>query len=699
MTEAAPAANEPGTAPGDRKFRPDVEGLRAVAILLVVFYHAGLSVLSGGYVGVDVFFVISGFVITGVLLRERSSSGHTSLLSFYGRRARRIIPAGTLVIVVTVVATYAVLGVVYGGQTAVDARWTAVFLANFHFASIGTNYLTAQQPPSPLLNYWSLAVEEQFYLVYPTIFLLLAAIRTRLTLHTRLLIGLGAVVVASFTLSVVQTNSSPTVAYFSPFTRAWELALGAMVAVGTRWLLRLPEAMAALMTWVGLAAIAIAAVALDSGSTYPGSLVAIPVVGAALVIAGGVPAPAMGVEALLRRGPLQWLGKHSYSIYLWHWPLLVIAAEDAGKSSLPFRQNVVWLLVALVASVLTFRFLEDPVRHAPFLRRRRWAPIGLGVLLIVLTVGLATLELDLHGGSATTTQPAVSIASTGPNASNAESSVLAMVRKATGISTLPNDLDPSLAAMPLDWGGPAKACFPATGQSTIPACAFGDRKATRSMVLYGDSHAAMWFKAVNLIANVAHWKLYILGKGNCPADTLAFENPPGFGSSGSRYSACAAWHTFALDRINRVHPDLVIITQEVRDGPGGRVYTPRQWQRGLEATIRQIHLPASRVVVLGNIPVLPREPALCLSQNSTNVQACSGPVTSFWQQRDQAEEAAAVHEGAHYVDVIPWFCSTTCTAVIGKYDVYFDEYHVAAAYSFHLARALSNDLPLAAAGR
>ena len=703
-TELGPSSDDSGSAPGDRKFRPDVEGLRAVAILLVVLYHGGVTGLSGGYVGVDVFFVISGFVITGVLLRERVSSGRTSLLSFYGRRARRIIPAATLVIVVTLVATYAVLGVVYGTQTATDARWTAVFLANFHFASLGTNYLTAQQPPSPLLNYWSLAVEEQFYLVYPTIFLLIAAVRTRLALRNRLIIVLGAIIVASFTLSLLQTATNPTVAYFSPFTRAWELALGALVAVGSKQLLGVPRAFASLMTWSGLVAIGVAAVVFNSHTPYPGSLVAIPVVGAALVIAGGVPAPRRGAESLLGVAPLQWLGKLSYSIYLWHWPLLVIAADDAGKTSLPFRQNVVWLLVALVASVATFRIVEDPIRHAGFLRRRRWAPIGLGVLLIVLTLVVASVELDIHGGPVAAPQPAPipsgAITSASAKSSNSEAAVLALVRKATGITTLPPDLAPKLADVAADWGGPRRrGCWPTTGQSRIPSCVFGDHKATHTMVLYGDSHAGMWFDALNLIATVYHWKLYFLGKGYCPADTLQYGNPTGFGQSGGVYTVCDAWHKFALDRINRVHPDLVIVTQESRGKPDGRVYTPRQWQDGLEETMHQIDVPASRVVVLGNIPVLPQSGPQCLSRHTTNVQECSGPVTPFWQRYIQAEKAAALHVGARYINVIPWFCSTTCTAVIGKYEVYFDQYHVAAAYSLHLVRVLSDDLFLTAMSR
>src|SRR3984957_1090057 len=164
--------DEAGTAPGDRKFRPDVQGLRAVAILLVVFYHADIAGFRGGYVGVDVFFVISGFVITGVLLRERTLSGRTSLLAFYGRRCRRIIPAATLVIIVTVALAFHFLDIGQGIRTATDGRWASVFLANYHFASTGTNYLDAQLPPSPLQNFWSLAVEEQFYFVYPTLFLL-----------------------------------------------------------------------------------------------------------------------------------------------------------------------------------------------------------------------------------------------------------------------------------------------------------------------------------------------------------------------------------------------------------------------------------------------------------------------------------------------------------------------------------------------
>ncbi len=394
------SGDESGTSPGDRPFRPDVEGLRAVAVLLVVLFHSGVSGVSGGYIGVDVFFVISGFVITGVLLRERSTAGTTSILSFYGRRCRRIIPAATLVVIVSVALTYLFLGIGTGGRTASDARWATVFLANFHFSSVGTNYLAAQQPPSPLQNYWSLSVEEQFYVVYPTLFLVLAGIRSALSLRARLAIGLLVVIGASLAYSVVDTATSATAAYFSPFTRAWELALGALVAVATPWIKKVvPSTVGAVATWLGLGAIVYGAFAFDSHSAYPGSLVTIPVVGAAAIIAGGIGAGPYGVEAVLGLAPFRLLGKLSYSLYLWHWPILIIAAEYADKTSLSVWQNLGWDAVALAASGITYVAVENPVRHARSLFRVRWASVGLGVTLVVLALGTITLQSDVANRS------------------------------------------------------------------------------------------------------------------------------------------------------------------------------------------------------------------------------------------------------------------------------------------------------------
>lgn len=676
------SGDEAGTAPEDRKFRPDVQGLRAVAVLVVVLYHAGLSRLSGGYVGVDVFFVISGFVITGVLLRERAALGNTSILAFYGRRCRRIIPAASLVIIVTIVLSYVFVGFLSGNRTATDGKWASIFLANFHFSSEGTNYLSSQALPSPLQNFWSLSVEEQFYLVYPTFFLLVAAMRTRISLRLRLAIGLGLIIITSFVFSVVQTSSNPIGAYFSPLTRAWELALGALVAVTTTWLLRIPRHIAAAVTWVGLGAILVSAFLFNSQTAYPGSLVAIPVVGAALIIAGGARAPRFGAESLLRLPPFAWLGNLSYSLYLWHWPILIIVAESRGQASLPFSQNLPWLVLALAASFLTYSLVENPIRHAKALKRTVWASIVLGVGLVIVTLVVATVSLHEHSG--TTTTPADNIAA------GSDSEVMKLVDASTKIQEVPADLTPSVLDAPEDVGWPPSDCAPTVRQTTLPPCVFGDPHGTHTMVLYGDSHALMWFQAVDRIAIQAHWRLVILGKGYCMANKY-----PTASLSEPLARLCDRWQQFATARIKHLDPDLVLLTQEIQSGPNKTPYTPAQWQAMLQEGMLQVAGPRTKFVVLGNIPNLGLSPPDCLAQHPKQVQLCSGPPDTNLSY-DQAEQRAVTAVGGRYISVIPWFCSISCSSVIGHYEVFVNQLHVTRTYSLFLEHVLGERLDLSA---
>ncbi len=683
---SAVPVDEAGTAPGDRRFRPDVEGLRAVAVALVVLYHAQLPGLSGGYVGVDVFFVISGFVITGLLLRERSGTGTTSLLAFYGRRIRRILPAATLVIVATVVTTYIFLGATFGNPTAVAARWAAVFLANVHFTELSTHYLTATQPPSPLQNFWSLAVEEQFYLVYPAIFLVVASWRSPVALRARLMVVLIPIIAGSLVVSVVQTGSSPTAAFFSPVTRAWELALGALVAVATPLLLRANRRWSTGATWAGLAAIGYAAFTYSSSTPYPGAAVIVPVVGTGLVIAGGTRATGRGAETVLRLPPFQWFGRRSYSLYLWHWPILVIAADEAGRTSLPFHQAVGWLALALVIAVITHRLVEDPIRHARRLARGRWLPIGMGVGLVAITVVVATIGLATH-------RVPLAGRTSGLAGALTPTEVTELVAAAPGITGLPRQA-PIPAEAPDDWGGPPTQCWPDHAQVSEPACVFGDVGARRTVALYGDSHAAMWFDVLDRIADREHWRLAVLAKGGCPTLPLAFQNPVGFGEAGGRYTPCDQWHRFALARLRALHPDVVIVSQDAEFGPGGISYPPSRWEHATLAAIRGLPISPRRVIVLGNIPQEPNGGPNCLAVHPTDVRRCSGADSPYIASHSSAERRAADAAGSRYVDVVPWFCSSTCTDVIGPYQPYWDGYHVTASYSIALGRVLDDALDL-----
>ena len=218
------------------------------------------------------------------------------------------------------------------------------------------------------------------------------------------------------------------------------------------------------------------------------------------------------------------------------------------------------------------------------------------------------------------------------------------------------------------------------------------------MVLYGDSHAAMWLDAIASIASDNHWRLVALTKGDCPADLLPYENPSGWGAAGGEYSVCDRWHRFAVARINRLHPDLVIISQEVRNRPDGRSYPPALWKRGLTTALNQLDVPKSDVVVLGNIPTLPSSGPECLSRNRDDVQRCSGTISYYSQRYVRAEQAAATKAGGHFIDVTPWFCSTICTAIVSKYEVYFDLYHITLSYTFYLKGALAESLDVPSYG-
>src|SRR3954454_905323 len=383
-------------------FRPDIQGLRGVAVLLVALDHADVPGMGGGYVGVDVFFVISGFLITGWLLRRAFDSARVPFGDFYAARARRILPGAVLTLVATCAASVVYLNPVRALAVLHDALWAAFFAANVHFADVGADYFARDDPPSPIQHFWTLAVEEQFYLAWP---LLLAAVLLVLRVgrrggrvSRRGLAGVVAMgVAASLTWSIHLTASNPTAAYFSTAARAWELGLGALIAIALPCILRVPAALGAALSWLGLAGILGAAVAFGPGTPFPGSAALLPVVGAGLVIAGGTTSGCRaGAALILGRRPLRAVGDVSYGFYLWHWPPLAIAAQYAGHP-LSMLQNLVLLALALALSSITYRVFENPLRHARRLRRPRLAlalwPASVSTVVLAAAIGTASLVM------------------------------------------------------------------------------------------------------------------------------------------------------------------------------------------------------------------------------------------------------------------------------------------------------------------
>ena len=352
------------------EFRPDVEGLRAVAVVVVVLFHARIAQFSGGFVGVDVFFVLSGFLITRLLLREVARTGTISLRHFWARRARRLLPASCVVVVATVLAAQVLLAPIAQRPLATDAVAAGGFAINFVFASRLGDYFASQvgQTPSPLLHFWSLAVEEQFYLFWP---LALLALRRRPRRYRRLVAVMMIVVaIASFITCLWMTRTHPTGAFYLLPARMWELAIGGLVAVGgSAWRLVSPNARG-IAAWIGVAGIATAVVTFDGSIEFPGSAALLPVLGTALIVIGG----GTGAARVRRRSrscgirSLQWIGRRSYAIYLWHWPALVLAEAKWGPLSL--AQRFVAVGVAVVLAAASLRLVEDPVRHSTWVASR-----------------------------------------------------------------------------------------------------------------------------------------------------------------------------------------------------------------------------------------------------------------------------------------------------------------------------------------
>lgn len=366
------------------EFRPDIQAVRALAVALVVLYHANIPGVHGGFLGVDVFFVVSGFVITNVLLRERASKGTNSIPGFYARRIRRILPAATIVLIATIFATYHWLSFITGAVNANDAKYVAAFIGNFHFATIGTQYFTANQPPSTLQQYWSLAVEEQFYLLWPVLFLLLTLPWKAFSSVGRLVSTLSLIIGVSLAWSIIETSQNEVWAFFSPLTRAWELALGALLAVlGPHLRGRSPR------FGVALAAIGVVTVLLctwfyTTATLWPGAAVIVPVVGTGMIIAGGSLRGPDTFGPFANFAPLQWFGNISYSLYLVHWPVIAIATQYA-IAPLPLHSEIELVALSVALSALLYYAVENPIRRSRWLATRRLVTFGFGAVLIGLS--------------------------------------------------------------------------------------------------------------------------------------------------------------------------------------------------------------------------------------------------------------------------------------------------------------------------
>ncbi|AGZ45534.1 putative acyltransferase [Actinoplanes friuliensis DSM 7358] len=672
-----PAGPRPpvAAAPEPARHRRDIEGLRAVAVLLVVAYHCGLPFVTGGYVGVDVFFVISGFLITGLLLREAQRSGTVSIPRFYARRALRLLPASTVVVVVTVAAAALWLPPLRLAGILSDALHTTIYAMNWRLAAVGTDYLNADADPSPLQHFWSLAVEEQFYLVWPVL-LLIVIRRGGRGLST----VLSVLTAGSLLVSVWQTQHNAGWAYFGAHTRAWELGAGALLAVGAARLTRLQPGVARALTGAGLVAIVVSAFVYTASTPFPGYAALLPVLGTTAVIAGGCARPA----GLLGLPVLQGIGRLSYSWYLWHWPVLLLTPYAVGRD-LEVWENVALALGALLLAGLTYALVENPMRNLAGLRDRPWHGIGVGAALSLGAAGLCALIAftAAHAGGVSTYRAAPLT-----DAGRLQQSLAA----ASKMPAVPRNLTPKLENAAKDKPQIYRdKCSPAFDDAEVKTpCAYGDLTSPTTVVLFGDSHAGHWFPALETVAKQRRWKLVMVTKSACSAaDTLIYED-----ALKREFTECVQWRKAAWRHIRALRPAMVVMAStapstELLEVTGTQ---EQAWVDGWKRSVDQVSAPGTKVYFINDTPWQNGPVPECLSAHLDDPAACGrSRATAVNVPERRAQVIAAVRaEGATVIDPLPWFCTDSrCPVVVGNVLVYKDQHHITTAYSRFLAPLLS----------
>ncbi|TSD98141.1 acyltransferase [Skermania sp. ID1734] len=686
-----PAATS--STPAKSGFRPDIEGLRAVAVLAVVLFHAAVPGLTGGFVGVDVFFVISGFLITGMLWREAGGTGTVRLGRFYGARARRLLPAGATVLVATAVGSALLLPPLQVRSVLGDAIASALYVGNYRFAIQGTDYLAADSPPSPFQHYWSLGVEEQFYLVWPALIIgtawLLRRVGRRSTdKFAPYFFVLSLVAVGSFAISLGWTSDLPPWAFFSLPSRAWELAAGGLVALTARYWRRLPALVAAVLGWAGMALIIVACVHLGEKTPYPGTAALLPVVGTALVIGAGCAYSRVGVGSALSLPPMRAIGRLSYSWYLWHWPVLILAPYALG-GPLRLTDRLAAVAVSAGLAMLTLQLIENPVRFAGPIRRSAPRSLALGGVATAVAVCVALGLLVTrpapvgHGQAAASLTVHAPVAPAAPTVDPLDAAVQQMTAQVQAVvaesakpHAVPSNLDPPLADAPSDKPDVfVNGCVRSWLEVGQSECATGDLGSPTTVALVGDSHAAMWHPAFAAAAEQRHWRLENLAKVTCPMLDLPLRSP----YLGREYTECEQWRNQILDRLKAERPKLVVLGMSRRYG-GDFNFTMygRPWLDSLTRMVKELRANGSQVLVLGPIPDPKGNVPTCVSAHLDDALACT-PTRSVAMNEAgiAAEKLATEAGGGEYADLTSLFCTAQlCPVIVGSDLVFRDDNHL-----------------------
>ncbi|WP_416954508.1 acyltransferase family protein [Nocardioides sp. T5] len=692
-----------GRRPRASSGRWDIQGLRAFAVIAVILDHL-VHWPAGGFVGVDVFFVISGFLITGLLLREHEKTGRISFLAFYRRRAKRILPAALVVLAVTVAASAVIFGQGRARSTATDAVWAALFAGNWRFAAQSTDYFQADGPVSPIQHYWSLSVEEQFYFVWPWVMLGILALLARRHVpvrQARRFVGavLLVVTLASFVWALYESAVNPNQAYFSTFSRVWELGVGALLAVAAPVAHRIPDAVRPALAWAGLAAMTASLWVVTPASTFPAPWAALPVLATALVIAAGTFAERDSQAPIfpLTNRVSGYVGDISYSLYLWHFPISILGVAVIGES--PQALAALGVLI-LVVSVYSYHLLEDPVRKSSWLeprgtaRENPWEGLGalwlsaLALCVVAMCISLLRPIAPVDALDASE-QRAIEQDVAVQRFSPALAGLQIDIREALQAEAWPRRAEPSMDEAINQPEAPADV-MPCGQRGTldVAACTWGPDSPSRKAVIVGDS-VSMTYVSVLRDALPSDWSLTSAGTFGCAYTSTLISNP-----DAAITAACEDRKAQATAAIKQLEADVVFVTNtyEPRVPIGSEEpLTPEEWKASSTKLLKELEDSVGAIVMLSP-PPSDLNLADCYSRLGSPSR-CISEVTGQWLQQAAAEKDIASNVGGQFVDSRHWFCADDlCPAFVGSTPMKSDQVHITPQYQKLIVPAVTERL-------
>jgi peptidoglycan/LPS O-acetylase OafA/YrhL len=637
--------------PPDSHFRTDIEGLRGIAVLLVVAFHCGLSGFRGGFIGVDVFFVLSGYLITGLLVNEVERTGRVDLVRFYARRMRRLLPAAVLVGLVTVGVGALILAPDELRNAGRAARANSVYLSNMLFARDAADYFAASVKTNPMLHTWSLAVEEQFYFIWP----LLVIFALQLCRSRKILLWvLSAMTAVSLVASIELTAKAPTFAFYGLPTRAWEFGLGGLAMLMPTTLATESTAAWKTLSWIGFITILASANLVSERLPFPGAVALIPVLGTVVALVAAAARPHIAAGRLLDSPPMQLLGRLSYSWYLWHWPFLVLLLALLPNASSGTKS--IAAVLALGAAAVTHRLFENPIRFHPALVRRPGRSLALGGALMLTLFAVSTGAIHFADG-------------------------LAASPEMQRFSVATEDI----ADMP------RQKCVSLGNSTAVMKCTFGADSSSIRIVLFGDSHAIQWFNAVRAIAEARAWSLTTFLKSGCPAADV---EPT---SESHRVGVCEQWRGAAMREIQSTKPTLVIVASSTTylgrkgDPEGPARLALSAWREGTRRTLDAFSSANLNVVLLRDTPLPGFNVPACLARSARHLwYPSNGCIVerSLSLNPSTVERSLIAQPSAsprHLLDFTDQFCAgETCATLNDGVVVYRDDSHITGAFATKL---------------